>query len=72
MPPRETFDRNLENCIKEVVRAKDLHGTRKQPLTKRVCLQTVYAFGRYVARASDTKLRALVGEALPDYGVGKL
>ena len=69
MPPRETLDRILQNCIKDVLRARDLRGTRKQPVTRRVRLQTVCAFIRCVACVSDSKLRTLVGEALPDSGV---
>ena len=72
MPPRETLDRILQNCIKDVLRARDLRGTRKQPVTRRVRLQTVRAFIRYVACVSDSKLRTLVGEALPDSGVDTL
>ena len=35
-------------------------------------MQTVCAFIRYVACVSDSKLRTLVGEALPDSGVDTL
>ena len=66
------MDRILQNCIKDVLRARDLRGTRKQPVTRRVRLQTVCAFIRCVACVSDSKLRTLVGEALPDSGVGTL